>query len=110
MADRRHRAIALVVGAVALVLVVLGVAVAFSFLDQMSQPPVAQSVADVGDGAATGSVVVVQAGDTLTSIARDLQPDGDIGPLVERLAAIHGPGPLLAGDRLDVPMSVTGTG
>lgn len=49
---------------------------------------------------ASGPVLVVQSGDTLTSIARRLQPTGDTSSLIDRLSAIHGPGPLLAGDRL----------
>ncbi len=51
---------------------------------------------------ADGPIVIAQPGDTLWSIARRLQPTGDIIPLVDRLAALHGPGVLLAGDRIDV--------
>jgi len=47
-------------------------------------------------------VVVVQPGDTLWSIARRLQPTGDVRPLVDRLAAAHGSAPLVAGDRIPV--------
>jgi hypothetical protein len=43
---------------------------------------------------------VVQPGDTLWSLARLLQPDGDVRPLVARLQAEHGPGPLVPGERL----------
>ena len=50
----------------------------------------------------TGPVLVVQEGDTLSSIARRFQPSGSITTLVDRLAAAHGPGPLQAGDRLDL--------
>lgn len=46
---------------------------------------------------------VVQPGDTLWSIARHLQPDGDVRPVVDRLAAqLHGH-PLDAGQRLVLP-------
>ena len=45
-------------------------------------------------------VYVVQRGDTLWSIARRLQPAGDVRPLVDRLAAAHGRGPLQPGERL----------
>src|SRR5207248_2498734 len=48
------------------------------------------------------NVVVVQSGDTLWSIARRLQPTGDVRPLVDRLAAAHGHGPLQPGERLPV--------
>ncbi len=83
---------------VALVVVVLGIGVVFSVLDATSQPPTPAAV-DVPVDAA-GQVVVVGSGDTLTSIARELQPTGDITPLVERLAAAHGPAPLMAGERI----------
>ncbi len=48
------------------------------------------------------TLVEVAPGDTLWSIARRLQPEGDLRPLVDRLAATNG-GPLIrAGDRLVV--------
>ena len=45
---------------------------------------------------------VVQPGDTLWSIARSLQPDGDVRALVDALAELN-PGPLQVGDRIVVP-------
>ena len=48
------------------------------------------------------TVVEVAPGDTLWSIARRLQPDGDPRPLVDRLAASNGGAALRAGDRLAV--------
>jgi hypothetical protein len=51
------------------------------------------------DGAA---VVEVAPGDTLWSIARRLQPEGDPRPLVDRLAASNGGPVVRAGDRLVV--------
>lgn len=46
---------------------------------------------------------VVRPGDTLWHIARALQPDGDVRPLVQRLAAARQGAPLLAGERLVFP-------
>ena len=43
---------------------------------------------------------VVQPGDTLWSVARGLQPDGDVRPLVARLRVASGGGPLVPGQRL----------
>ena len=43
---------------------------------------------------------VVQPGETLWSLARRLQPEGDVRPLVARLRAAHGGGPLVPGERL----------
>jgi hypothetical protein len=48
-------------------------------------------------------VVVVQPGDTMWTIARAVQPDGDVRPLVDALLADH-PAPLQPGDRLLVPI------
>ncbi|MBX3286539.1 MAG: LysM peptidoglycan-binding domain-containing protein [Actinobacteria bacterium] len=52
---------------------------------------------------ASGRTVVVAPGDTLWSIARRLQPTGDVRPLVDRLAAANGGAAIAAGDRLVVP-------
>ena len=45
---------------------------------------------------------VVQPGDTLWSIARALQPTGDVRPLVQRLDAQLADAPLRPGQRLDL--------
>ena len=66
-----------------------------------STPPPAAGVG--GPNAADGAVVVeVAPGDTLWSIARRLQPEGDPRPLVDRLAASNGGAVVRAGDRLVV--------
>jgi len=46
---------------------------------------------------------VVQPGDTLWSIARSLQPDGDVRPLVHGLTAANGGAALAVGQVLMVP-------
>jgi hypothetical protein len=56
-----------------------------------------RSVPPPGNGS---TVVEVVPGDTLWSIARRLQPEGDPRPLVDRLAASHGGAAIRAGDRL----------
>jgi hypothetical protein len=48
-------------------------------------------------------VHVVQPGDTLWSIARDLDPDGDVRLTVDRLADLNGGAPLTVGQRLVLP-------
>lgn len=59
-----------------------------------------------GSHAVAGSFVVVQPGDTLWSLARETQPNGDIRPLVAQLARAHGGSALRAGDRIAVPRPV----
>jgi nucleoid-associated protein YgaU len=50
-----------------------------------------------------GSTVVVQAGDTLWSIARQLEPTGDVRPVVDQLVELNGSAPLQPGQRVVVP-------
>ena len=52
---------------------------------------------------ATGRSVVVEPGDTLWSIARRLQPNGDVRPLVDRLVAAQGSTVIEPGDRIALP-------
>ena len=46
---------------------------------------------------------VVQPGDTLWSIARHLQPEGDLRPLVDQLVDLNGGTDLAVGQRLPIP-------
>ena len=45
---------------------------------------------------------VVQPGDTVWSVARRLQPEGDVRPVVDRLVAGHGGAGLVAGEVVHV--------
>jgi len=56
-----------------------------------------------GDVLAGGGVVIVEPGDTLWSIARGLQPTGDVRPLVNRIAELNGGHSLSAGQTLMLP-------
>lgn len=86
---------ALCVVALASVLIPIGTAVARAY--GLVSPAVPHIESVPADG-----IIVVQPGDTLSTIARRLMPSGDIMPLVDRLAQLHGPGPLMSGDRIDV--------
>ncbi len=120
----RRRNVGFVAAAVtAVVAIVFALGGVFAVIDALSQPPATNPAANpvanpaanpvTGPGAAaagSGTVVVVQAGDTLTSIARELQPTGDVTDLVDQLAAQHGPAPLLPGERLVVAARGASTG
>jgi hypothetical protein len=59
-----------------------------------------------GSAPATGAaatVVVVEPGDSIWSIARRVQPSGDVRPLVHRIIQANGSGPLHPGQELVVP-------
>ena len=61
----------------------------------------AGSAATAARRAASG--YVVQPGDTLWSIARRLQPEGDVRPLVDQLVDLNGGTDLGVGQRLSIP-------
>ena len=63
--------------------------------------PAAASASAASGGAATQ--VTVEAGDTLWSIARRIQPTGDVRPLVDQLVATNGTAPLQPGQQLTIP-------
>jgi hypothetical protein len=48
-------------------------------------------------------VHVVQPGDTFWSIARSLEPAGDVREVVDRLIAVHGDATLEVGERVALP-------
>lgn len=54
-------------------------------------------------GLADGSLYVVQQGDTLTSIAQHINPDGNIASLVHQMAAQVGSRYVVAGEHLILP-------
>ncbi len=65
--------------------------------------------ADAGQGGpqtervTSAAVVIVQPGDTLWSLAREVQPKGDLRPLVAQLSRANGGSSLRAGDRIVLP-------
>ncbi len=86
------------VGLAAIVLAVVGVGVSSTrFADAGQTRPTVDAPADA-------PVVIVQPGDTLWSLAREVQPDGDIRPLVAQLSRSHGGSSLRAGERIVLPV------
>lgn len=68
----------------------------------------ATGLAMLGDGPepispAASRPHIVLPGDTMWSIARSLQPEGDLRPLVDRLATAHGGATLQVGERIGLP-------
>lgn len=63
----------------------------------------ADASAPTGANVVAGPFVVAQPGDTLWSLAREVQPSGDVRPLVAQLARAHGGSALRAGDRIALP-------
>jgi hypothetical protein len=99
---------------VALTLALAAVGAA-NLLDRTAEAPASGEVATAPDaGSAPGPsptagapapatdpvAYVVQPGDTVWAIARRLQPEGDVRPLVDRIADRTGGGALLAGQRI----------
>lgn len=89
--------------AVALVLIVASSTAAMQVLDRLGDGPLSVGESVPALASSTDSHYLVQPGDTLWSIARSVQPEGDIRPLVHRLAAQLEGRSLLAGDRLLIP-------
>ena len=94
---------------VALVLALAFVVVAMAGL-QALLPPTGPSGGDplsATDGSAPvpagHETLLVQPGETLWDIARDLQPTGDLRPVVDELAALNGGATLEAGQTIVLP-------
>ena len=96
---RRLTCLALLVGAAWLTVSAL------SGSPAIEQPSAAPTVFETaaGETLAAGQIVIVKPGDTLWSIARQLQPTGDLRPLVDRIAKINNGHSLIAGQALLLP-------
>ena len=95
---RRRRVVAVVLAV--LLATVLGLAAVGA--TTVLRGAAAEGTTDAPVPAATAETYVVQPGDTLWTIARSMQPEGDVRSLVDRLAASHGSGPLRPGERITV--------
>lgn len=93
---RRRRLAALVV---AVVLTAAVLVLANAVLARTAGDGTPDSVA----GTSSPAVHVVQPGDTLWSIARELDPQADVRLTVDRLVDLNGGAPLVVGQRLELP-------
>lgn len=89
--------------AVALLLVVAVVAALLLLASAVLAGSAGGGTPTTAAGTASAEVHVVQPGETLWSIARQLDPSGDVRLTVDRLAALNGSAPLVAGQRLALP-------
>lgn len=93
---RRRRAVALVlVATLVATLLLLASAVLAGSAGGGTPSPAA--------GTASAEVHVVRPGETLWSIARQLDPRGDVRLTVDRLADLNGSAPIVVGQRLVLP-------
>jgi LysM repeat protein len=111
---RRRRLVAAVVGAVLLIAALSGASALEERLTasasgaSASAPTAAASVVGAPTASdAAADTYVVQAGDTWWSIARSLQPEGDIRGLVDELAAANGGSGLVVGQQVDLAGAAT---
>ncbi|MGN6696068.1 MAG: LysM peptidoglycan-binding domain-containing protein [Aquihabitans sp.] len=98
-----HLAAAVAAIAVAMVLALAIGNGAFAALAPAPAGPAAAPAAS-SSPAASSTTVTVEAGDSLWTIARKVQPTGDVRPLVDRLSAAYGDAPLQVGQELTVPV------
>lgn len=94
---RRRRMVAALI---VLVLAVSALAAGRAALAAVTPQAVTGPTAQAAPGAPT---LVVEPGDSFWSIARRLDPTGDVRPLVDQLVALNGPAGLRAGERIVLP-------
>jgi LysM domain len=96
-------AVAAVIGLALVVL--LSIAVSTGALAGLAPAPAGSAASGPAAAAAAGPTteLTVEAGDTFWSIARQLQPTGDVRPLVDELIDLNGTTMLQPGARITVP-------
>ena len=92
---------AVVAAAAVVLMVVAAIAVSSGALAGLAPAPAGPAAA--GTSAGEGTTVTVAAGDTLWSIARRVQPTGDVRPLVDQLVAAQGGAVLQPGQQIVIP-------
>jgi nucleoid-associated protein YgaU len=90
----------LMAGALALVVLLLALAGVRSAAGALGIVPASGSER----APASTATYVVQPGDTVWKIARRIQPQGEVRPLVDRIVKANGGAAVQIGDRLEVPV------
>ena len=98
---RRRLAVLAVLAVVVTAALLLASAVLARVAGDGTPDPVAGSSSSSSSSAA--EVHVVQPGDTLWSIARSLEPEGDVRLVVDRLVDLNGGAPITVGQQLVLP-------
>jgi len=100
---RRRRVVALILAVALVVVAMAGIrAVLRPLTGNDDGRPLSALDASAPVPAGT-ETILVQPGESLWDIARDLQPSGDLRPLVDELAALNGGATLEAGQNLLLP-------
>jgi LysM domain len=90
--------------AVALLIVVVNLAVQAA-LGRTGGGPLTATGALPGGNLAGSVVYVVRPGDTIWSIARSIEPNRDVRPLVDRISSRLGGAPLYPGQRISITLN-----
>lgn len=100
---RRRRAVALILALALVVVATAGLGAVLRPLAGNGEGRPLSASAVPSPVPAGSETLLAQPGETLWDIARDLQPSGDVRPLVDELAALNGGATLEAGQAVVLP-------
>jgi hypothetical protein len=100
---RRRRVVALILAVALVVVAMTGIRAVLRPLTGSVDGRPLSTVDGSAPVPAGTETILVQPGETLWDVARDLQPSGDVRPLVDELAALNGGATLEAGQNLLLP-------
>lgn len=100
---RRRQVVALILAVALVVVAMTGIRAVLRPLAGADDGRPLSAIAGSDPVAAGDETLLVQPGQTLWDIARDLQPTGDLRPLVDELAARNGGATLEAGQTINLP-------
>jgi hypothetical protein len=101
---RRRRLVALVSAMVLLAVAVAAAVTVAGRLGGGGAPTAPAAPTAIASPVPRSATYVVKPGDTVWSVARRMQPDGDIRPLVDEIVARNGSAALVVGQLLTLPI------